>query len=103
MTTSREELRQVVQELMNEVIEQGFHQLVNYPQQSTELNQIIHDATNELNYQLLKVDSHNFKNGSVDLEKHYNAISKDTQRSSLLLLSRLQKVREFQNPRLKRI
>ena len=83
MVTSREELRNALQELMNDVIEQGFHHLMNHPQQSDELNRIIKDATDELNYQLLKVDSHSFRNGSKELKNHYNIISHDTQRKSL--------------------
>lgn len=103
MATSREELKQAVHELLNDVIEQGFHHLVNHPQQSTALNQIISDATNELNYQLLKVDSHEHKPDTQELLSHYQSVSKDAQRSSLDLLSRLQKVRELDNPRLRRI
>jgi arsenate reductase-like glutaredoxin family protein len=103
MVSSRDSLRVVVQELMNDVIEQGFHHLINHPQESDELNRIIKDATEELNYQLLKVDSHNYKHGSEDLQKHYEMISHDTQRKSLDLLSRLQKIQVQRNPRLKRI
>ncbi len=103
MATSREELKQAVHDLLNDVIEQGFHHLVNHPQQSNELNQIIHEATNELNYQLLKVDSHDYRPETNELHGHYQSISKDAQRSSLNLLSRLQKVRELDNPRLNRI
>lgn len=103
MATTREELKDAVQQMLNDVIEQGFHHLVYHPQQSNELNNIIHDATNELNYQLLKVDSHSFHPESPEIENHYNHISKDTQRTSLDLLSRLQKIRELDNPRLKRI
>lgn len=94
MVTSREEVKEAVQQLLNDVIEQGFQHLVHHPQESNELNQIIHEATSEMNYQLLKLDSHNFKKGSKDLMNYYQGISKDTQRSSLNLLSRLQKVRE---------
>lgn len=102
MTTTREEIRQAVHDLLNDVIEQGFHHLVNHPQQSTELNEIISEATQELNYQLLKVDSHSHAEESEAQQHHYQSISHDTQRSSLQLLSRLQKVREMVNPRLRR-
>ncbi len=103
MVSSRESIRVVVQELMNDVIEQGFHHLIHHPQESDELNRIIKDASDELNYQLLKVDSHNHSPGTDDLKKHYEAISHDAQRKSLDLLSRLQKIQVQQNPRLKRI
>jgi hypothetical protein len=103
MVNSRESIRVVVQELMNDVIEQGFHHLINHPQESDELNRIIKDATEELNYQLLKVDSHDYKHGSEDLRKHYEMISHDTQRKSLDLLSRLQKIQIQHNPRLRRV
>jgi oligoribonuclease NrnB/cAMP/cGMP phosphodiesterase (DHH superfamily) len=102
MATTREEIRHAVHELLNDVIEQGFHHLVNHPQQSTELNEIISEATQELNYQLMKVDAHSFAPETEEVYKHYQSISHDTQRSSLQLLSRLQKVRETANPRLRR-
>ncbi|HEY8403759.1 MAG TPA: hypothetical protein VIK71_04030 [Flavobacteriales bacterium] len=102
MATTREEIRQAIHDLLNDVIEQGFHHLVNHPQQSIELNEIISEATQELNYQLLKVDSHDFPEDSEAIYEHYQNISRDTQRSSLQLLSRLQKVREVANPRLRR-
>lgn len=103
MATTREELRQAVQTMLNDVIEQGFHHLISHPQNSNELNNIIHEASTELNYQLLKVDSHSFKPNTSDLENHYKTISKDTQRMSLDLLSRLQRVQQFDKSRLKRL
>jgi isopenicillin N synthase-like dioxygenase len=103
MEINREALRTIVQELMNDVIEQGFHHLVNHPQQSDELNRIIKDATDELHYQLLKIDSHQHPPGSLQQKNHYDEISKDTQKKSLDLLSRLQKVQLLDNPRLKRV
>ncbi|MBL0315986.1 MAG: hypothetical protein IPP69_09470 [Flavobacteriales bacterium] len=103
MEMTRDALRNVVQELLNDVIEQGFHHLVNHPQQGDELNKIIKDATDELNYQLLKVDSHNHHVNSPGLARHYDEISRDTQKKSLDLLSRLQKVQITDNPRLKRV
>jgi hypothetical protein len=103
MVNSRESLRQIVQELMNDVIEQGFHHLIHHPQESDELNRIIKDATDEMNYQLLKVDSHAHKPGSEEIRKHYQSISHEAQRKSLDLLSRLQKLQIQQNPRLRRV
>jgi arsenate reductase-like glutaredoxin family protein len=103
MTSSREELKKAVHEILNDVIEQGFHHLVSHPQQSDELNRIIKDATDELNYQVLKIDSHSFSAGSPQLLEHYKSISQDTQRKSLELLSRLQKIQQLENPRLKRL
>jgi len=103
MTTDRDQLKYAVQEILNDVIEQGFHHLVNHPQSSDELNKIIKDATDELNYQLLKIDSHNFKSDSKELKEHFGAISKDAQRKSLELLSRLQRIQQVDIPRLKRM
>lgn len=103
MTTDRDQLKYAVQEILNDVIEQGFHHLVNHPQSSDELNKIIKDATDELNYQLLKIDSHSHKPGSKELTDHFNFISKDAQRKSLELLSRLQKIQQVDIPRLKRM
>lgn len=103
METSREHIRNVVQELMNDVIEQGFHHLIHHPQQSDELNRLIKEATDELHYQLLRIDSHNHKPLSEELKNHYRSISQDSQRRSLDLLSRLQKIQHADNPRLKRV
>ncbi len=103
MQTNRDGLRYAVQEFLNDVIEQGFHHLVNYPQSDNELSLIIKEATEELNYQLLRIDSHQFPNGSKELVDHYMAISKDTQKISLELLSRLQRVQERDIPRLRRV
>lgn len=103
MNKTRDSLRQAVQELMNDVIEQGFHHLVNHPQQSDELNKIIKEATDEMNYQLIKIDSHHFLPESPELQKHFETISNDTQKKSLALLSQLQKIQILDNPRLRRV
>jgi hypothetical protein len=102
MGANRNELRYAIQEILNDVIEQGFHHLVNHPQESDELNRIIKDATDELNCQLLKIDSHSFPPGSKELNQHFETISKDTQRKSLELLGQLQQVQYRDVPRLKR-
>ncbi len=103
MATSREELKSAVHEILNDVIEQGFHHLVRHPQQNDELNRIIKDASEEMNYQLLKIDSHNYKEDTQELFEHYNTISHDAQKKSLELLGRLQKIQVLDNPRLKRV
>jgi arsenate reductase-like glutaredoxin family protein len=103
MNKTRDSLRQAVQELMNDVIEQGFHHLINHPQQSDDLNKIIKEATDEMNYQLIKIDSHQFHLESAELQKHYEIISRDSQRKSLELLSALQKIQILDNPRLRRV
>lgn len=103
MTTNRDQLKYAVQEILNDVIEQGFHHLVHHPQQSDALNRIIKDATDELNYQLLKIDSHSLRAESKELEEHYQRISLDTQRKSLELLAQLQRIQHTDIPRLKRV
>ncbi|MCC6599385.1 MAG: hypothetical protein IT223_01780 [Crocinitomicaceae bacterium] len=103
MATYREQLKYAVHEILNDVIEQGFHHLINHPQQSDDLNRIIKDATDELNYQLLKIDSHSFQKDSQELADHYAKISKDAQRKSLELLSRLQKIQQIDILRLRRV
>jgi hypothetical protein len=103
MTTNRDQLKYAVQEILNDVIEQGFHHLVHHPQQSDELNRIIKDATDELNYQIMKIDAHNFKQESKELYDHYQRISQDTQRKSLELLGELQRIQHADIPRLKRV
>jgi len=103
MESNRDNLRYAVQELLNEVIEQGFHHLVNHPQNSDELNRIIKEATDELNYQLVRIDSHSFQKDSHELMVHYQQISQDSQRNSLELLGKLQQVQQRDVPRLRRV
>jgi hypothetical protein len=93
MTTSREELRRAVHSILNDVVEQGFHHLVSHPQESDELNRVIKEATDELNYQILKIDAHNYSPESNELQMHFQNISKSTQRKSLELLSRIQRLK----------
>jgi hypothetical protein len=101
--TNRDELKYAVQEILNDVIEQGFHHLVHHPQRSDALNKIIKDASEELNYQLLKIDTHGYPQNSEELQQHYLNISKETQRKSLELLSALQHIQQEDIPRLKRV
>lgn len=96
MPSNRAELKRAVHTILNDVIEQCFRHLIHHPQNSDQLNRIIKDATDEINYLLLKIDAHAFKAGSPELENHYNGISKDLHSKSLRLLSRLQKVQRGQ-------
>ena len=94
MTTSREELRRAVHSILNDVVEQGFHHLVSHPQESDELNRVIQEATEELNFQIVQIDAHNHPMDSAELKEHYLAISKNTQRKSLEFLSRIQRLKQ---------
>lgn len=77
---------------MNDVVEQCFHYMVHHPHCSEQLNQIIRDASDEIQYQLLKIDAHTFQDNSEELEMHYRLITKEVNRKSLMLLSKLQKL-----------
>lgn len=103
MENSRESIRSVVQELMNEVIEQGFHELVNKPQESTRLNDVIKAASDAMSMQLKRIDDHVLPANSKALMAHWQQISTDAQRESLHLLSEIQQIRHTYNPRLKRV
>ena len=103
MDNSREATRNVVQELMNEVIEQGFHELVNRPQESSRLNELLQSAGNSLGEQLYRIDHHEFKPGSKELQQHWEAITVESQRVSLEFLRQIQQIRQQYNPRLKRV
>jgi hypothetical protein len=92
MNTQRAELKRAVHTILNDVVEQCFRHLIHYPQNGDELNKVIKDATDEINYLLIKIDAHNFKNGSQNLKQHYQDISKDLHRKSLMMLSRLQRI-----------
>lgn len=92
MPTERAELKRAIHTILNDVIEQCFKHLIHHPQNSDELNKIIKESTDEINYLVIKVDAHNMKKGSQELEDLYQGISKDLHKKSLILLSRLQKI-----------
>lgn len=92
MPINRAELKRAVHTILNDVIEQCFKHLIHHPQNSDELNKIIKDSTEEINYLVIKIDAHSYEKGSSELETHYQSISRDLHKKSLYLLSRLQKV-----------
>jgi hypothetical protein len=92
----REEVKYAVNTMLNDVIEQAFQYLVQHPQESDEINRIIREAGDEMNYQLLKIDAHNYKPVSAELQDHFNMINKDVHKKSLELLSRLQTMQRSQ-------
>ena len=103
MQNSRESTRNIVQELMNEVIEQGFHELVSRPQESTRLNILIQSASNKLGELLHRIDHPEFKDGSKEQQAHWQTITTMAQSESLAMLSEVQRIRLEHNPRVKRI
>ena len=103
MQNSRESTRNIVQELMNEVIEQGFHELVSRPQESTRLNILIQSASNKLGELLHRIDHPEFKDGSKEQQAHWQTITTMAQSESLAMLSEVQRIRLEHNPRLKRL
>ncbi|MEN9639184.1 MAG: hypothetical protein RLZZ262_1052 [Bacteroidota bacterium] len=100
---NRDSARHAVQELLNDVIEQGFHHLLRHPQQGDGLNQIIKEATDDLNHQLIKMDTGVPESDPSAQAKHYREVISETELKSLQLLSRLQKIQQLDNPRLKRV
>ena len=94
MSTNRNELKRAVHSIMNDVVEQCFYHLVHHPHLSEPLNRIIKDASDEINYQVIKIDAHGYTLGSSELEDHYRRISRDLHRKSLELLSELQKIQK---------
>ena len=103
MENSRESTRNIVQQLMNEVIEQGFHELVSRPQESTRLNILIQTASHKLGEQLHRIDHHDFKDGSKEQQDYWHSITSLAERESLEMLSEIQRIQQQYNPRLKRI
>jgi hypothetical protein len=103
MDNSRESTRNIVQELMNEVIEQGFHELVSRPQESTRLNILIQSASNKLGEQLHRIDHHEFREGSKELQEYWSSITTAVEKESLEMLTEIQRIQQQYNPRLKRI
>lgn len=94
MPIDRPELKRAIHTILNDVIEQCFKHLIHHPQNSDELNKIIKDSTDEINYLVIKVDAHSLAKGSPELETYYQLISTDLHKKSLYLLSRLQKVQK---------
>ncbi len=103
MENSRESTRSIVQELMNEVIEQGFHELVHRPQESINLNELILLATTILGEQMHRIDQHQYKIGSEELQHYWKSITNEAERVSLELLMEIQQIKQQYNPRLRRI
>jgi hypothetical protein len=94
MSTIRVQLKSAVHTLLNDVIEQCFRHLIHYPQSSDELNKLIKEATDEINYMTIKIDAHNHRGGTPDLDKHYDQLSRDLHKKSLQLLGKLQKIQK---------
>ncbi len=92
MPTDPFELRRAVHSILNDVVEQCFHHLIHHPQHTDAINRIIREASEEINYQSLKIDAHTLRQGSKELEEHYAVISRDCQKKSLEMLSRLQRI-----------
>lgn len=92
MPTDRFELRRAVHSILNDVVEQCFHHLIHHPQHAEALNRIIREASDEINYQSLKIDAHTLRLDSQELYEHYAMISRDTHKKSLEMLSRLQRI-----------
>ena len=95
---SRPEIQQAVRNILDDVVEQAFRHLIHHPQNSDELNRIIREATDEMNYLYLKIDAHQHRNNSPELADHYSDIARDVQRKSLHLLSRLQRIQYSKAP-----
>lgn len=92
MPLDRNDLRRAVHTLLNDVVEQCFHHLIHHPHDADHINELISEASDEINYQCLKIDAHNLRSGSRELADHYTQISKATNKKSLEMLSRLQKI-----------
>ncbi|MFT4678309.1 MAG: hypothetical protein ACI84C_001889 [Flavobacteriales bacterium] len=92
MPTDRVQLKSAVHTLLNDVIEQCFRHLIHYPQRGDDLNRLIKETTDEINYLTIKIDAHNHRKGTPDLDKHYDQLSRDLHKKSLHLMGKLQKI-----------
>lgn len=93
MPTNRQDLKRTVHAIMNDVVEQCFQHLIHHPQHAQEINRIIREASDEISYQTIKIDAHNYNTRSAEIESHYGDISRDVHKKSLEMLSRLQKIK----------
>ena len=94
MPKTRDELRDAVHVMLNDVVERCFTHLIHHPQHSDDLSTVIKETSDDLNYFMLKIDAHNFEKGSKELEDYYNEISSEVHRKSLHLMMRLQRVQK---------
>lgn len=92
MNTTRNSLKKAVDTMLKDVIERGYKHMVNFPQESDELNRLVNEA-NETIFELNnKIDNHNLEDGTAELSKYYHLISKELDSKSLDYLSRLQEI-----------
>lgn len=82
--------------MLNDVVEQCFQHMIHHPQRTKDLNQIIKDATEEINHQVLKIDAHDHEPNSSELDLLYRKITKDTHKKSIRLLGQLQSLQKTQ-------
>ncbi len=93
MPIDRQDLKRTVHAIMNDVVEQCFQHLIHHPQHANQINRIIREASDEINYQTIKIDAHNYNGRTKDMDAHYAGISRDVHKKSLDMLSRLQKIK----------
>lgn len=96
MPIDRHDLKRTVHAIMNDVVEQCFQHLIHHPHHASQINRIIREASDEINYQTIKIDADNHNGHSKNMDAHYASISRDVHKKSLEMLSRLQKIRREQ-------
>ncbi len=88
------QLKNAIEEIMNDVIQQASFYSINNPQNSDRLNKIVSDATNtteRLVYRLNEISK--FSDDKLQ-QIELDALAKDLKKDSLLHLSALQKIKE---------
>ena len=96
MSTRHNDLKRAVHSILNDVVEQCFQHMIHHPQDASVLNGIIKDATDEINYQVLKLEANQGLTDPTKLDQIHRTVSKDTHRKSMELLRKLQHLQRSQ-------
>ncbi|MEO0404638.1 MAG: hypothetical protein AAF193_07180 [Bacteroidota bacterium] len=96
MSTRHNDLKKAVHSMLNDVVEQCFQRMIHHPEDASDLNGIIKDATDEINYQVLKLEANQSVNDPVKLDEIHRVVSKDTHKKSMELLRKLQHLQKSQ-------
>lgn len=89
MPTNKTHLKKAAYTLFNDVIEQSFRQLINFPEEGDRLNKIIQKASDELNFMTAKIDRSDEDYPAMQLKSRYDQISSELNEKSMVLMKEL--------------
>lgn len=92
MPVDHTEIKQAVHAILNDVVEQCFHYMVNCPEHGDDLNKIIQEASTDIKHFNERIDRSVMECNESDLKENMSVLTKDLHKKSLILLSKLQKI-----------